>query len=86
MTDDLQPTTNRIAVMVNRNGFSQSKENLANRLRFIFMRLSVARIEARLLRTNRPKRPVFLCLSAKLRQEFHRNCCSLLALECVAYP
>jgi hypothetical protein len=52
MTDDLQPATNRIAVMVNRNGFSQSKENTAVGLRYIFMRLSVARIEARLPRTT----------------------------------
>jgi hypothetical protein len=52
MTDSLQPATNKIAIAVNRSGFSQSKENLAGRLWFIFMRLSVTRIEARLLRTT----------------------------------
>jgi hypothetical protein len=38
--------------MVNTAGFSQLNLNPADRLRFIFMRLSVARIEARLRRTT----------------------------------
>ena len=52
MTDDLQPATNRNAVMIKTTGFSQLKVNPADRLRFIFMRLSVARIEARLLQAT----------------------------------
>lgn len=55
MTDDLQPATNRIAVMVKTAGFSQLKLNPADCLRFIFMRLSVARIEARLCGRQSPK-------------------------------
>ena len=74
VTDALQPTTNIVAVSVNRSGLNQLKVGVAGSLRVIFVCLSVASFEARPCTTGRRlKRPVILSLGTQRRTEFHRN-------------